>query len=91
MKKVTFSDGLPRGTVATFTHDDTLWFAYPQKKDQEISSVIDRLCGAISGVRNDLLRGINSHPDQAVWLVHILARAERAMELSRVKAQAWTM
>lgn len=91
MKKVTFSDGLPRGTVATFTHDDVLWFAYPQKKAAAMLLATDRAVGALSGVRDDLLRAINSHPAEAAWLVLILARANKVLELTREKIEAQTM
>lgn len=90
-KKVTFDDSLPRGTVGTFTHDGEMWFAYPQKKVSEIGVVLDRAVGVIERVHDDLVAWINDHPEDAVRVVHIMARTMRFKELSSEKARAWTI
>ena len=91
MKKLTFTDGLPRGTCATFTHDGQRWMAYPQEKVTAIAAVIDKLVGTLSGVRRELLWWINAHPEDAAWVVKILGRVNNIQEITKEKAEAWTM
>ena len=91
MKKLMFSDGLPRGTCATFTHEGQRWMAYPQDKVSALGSVIDRLVGALNGVRRDLIWWINAHPEDAAWVVEMLGRVEDHHEIAKQKAEAWTM
>ena len=90
-KKVTFDTSLPRGTCATFTHEGQRWIAYPQDKATAVATVVDRMLGALDGVRDDLLRWINTHPEDASRVVTIMARTNRAKALAREKVQAWTM
>lgn len=90
-KKVTFDTSLPRGTCATFTHEGTRWFAYPQDKVTAIGVVHTRILGAVNQVRDDLLRWINAHPEDAAHIAAIVARTDQAKALAREKVQAWTM
>lgn len=90
-KKVTFSEGLPRGTVGTFTHDGELWFAYPQPKVQAISGALDRAVGVVERVHDDLVAWINDHPEDAVRVVAIVGKTAAFKQLALEKVQAWTM
>lgn len=91
MRKVTFSDGLPRGTCATFTHDGELWFAYPQQKARAMTAATDLLLGTVMALHEDLLTWVNTHPEDAARAMQMMARTLRAQELAREKIQAWTM
>jgi len=91
MKKLTFSDYLPRGTCATFTHEGQQWTAYPQEKVSAVAAVIDRLIGALAGVRRDLIWMINAHPEDAVRMVEAIGRVDNRQEIAKEKAEAWTM
>lgn len=90
-RKVTFTDSLPRGTVGTFTHEGEMWFAYPQAKVSALAGTLDRTIGALDGVRDELIRWMNTHPEDAAHAVHALARADRGVDLAKEKAAAWTM
>jgi hypothetical protein len=90
-KKVTFDTALPRGTCATFTHEGQRWIAYPQDKAIAVATVVDRMLGCVDRVRDDLVRWMNAHPEDAAQLVPLLARTSRAKEFAREKVQAWTM
>jgi hypothetical protein len=70
-KAVTFSDGLPLGRDASFTHDDELWIAYPARKNARIVAVLDRLLGIYSTMTANVVRSLNEHPENAG--VHTLA------------------
>ena len=89
-KKVTFSTGLPRGTCATFTHEGERWIAYPQEKSRAVAAVVDQLLTSISMIHDDLLRWVNTHPEDAKRAMQMVARTLRAKELAKEKVQAWT-
>ena len=91
MRKVTFSEGLPRGTCGTFTHGGELWQAFPMKKMTEIGAVQTRALGALDRVHDDLVALINAHPEYAAGLAPMLTRTGRAKKLVEDKNQAWTM
>lgn len=90
-KKVTFSDGLPRGTCATFTHEGERWEAFPRKKMAEIGAIQVRVLATLSRVHDDLVAWVNAHPADATRVVHILARTGGAKQLIMDRNQAWTM
>lgn len=92
-KAVTFANGLPLGTHATFDHDGQKWIAYPARKDARIVAVMDRMLGILSRITEDALRSINAHPDNAqvaVLAASIVASARRATELASEKGKALT-
>ena len=88
-KKVTFAEGLPLGTRATFTHDGEAWIAYPQAKSNMVGAVIDQLIGTIDRVHGDLTRWINRRPEDAADIARIMSRIPPAQQLAREKVQAW--
>ena len=89
-KKVTFSDGLPRGACATFKHDGQLWFCYPQDKIQALSVVTDRMVGTISRLHAGLVDWINRHPEDSARVVKLMGSVASTRELALAKAEAWT-
>lgn len=89
-KKVTFDTRLPRGTCATFSHEGQRWVAYPQGKSRAVAAVTDRMLGVINAIHDDLLRWVNTHPEDAARVMPIMARTLRVQELAKEKVQAWT-
>ena len=94
---VTFADGLPLGTHATFKHDGQTWIAYPAPKNAAIVAVIDRILGLLSKITADALRSINGHPgnaELAAFASRVLSAAQRAdtsyEELAKDKVKAVT-
>lgn len=91
MRKVTFSRGLPRGTIATFNYEGQKWVAYPQEKFDAIQRVQNRLFATVERVHKDLLSWINAHPENASRVARILERTINAKQLMADAAVAWTM
>ena len=89
-KKVTFSDGLPNGACATFTHDGELWFAYPKPKIQALGVAMSRTIGTVSRLREGLVDWINAHPEDAAKVARLLGSVANAQQLALEKAEAWT-
>lgn len=92
-KQVTFTDGLPCGTRATFKHDDQFWVAYPASKDAAIVAVLDRLLGVLAKMNDQALRSINAHPDNPELMefaARILGTTAAARELAVDKREALT-
>ena len=89
-KKVTFSDGLPRGACATFKHDGELWFAYPKPKIQALGVAMSRTIGTVSRLREGLVDWINAHPEDAAKVARLLGSVANAQQLALEKAEAWT-
>ena len=89
-KKVTFSDGLPRGAVATFTHEGQLWFCWPQPKVQGLGVATDRMIGTIGRLHDGLVDWLNRHPEDANRIVLLLGSVASTRELALAKAAAWT-
>jgi predicted type IV restriction endonuclease len=92
--QVTFSIGLPLGTRATFNHDGELWIAVPAKKYQQITSVSDRLLGALSHIQKRMVSWLASNPgdtDRISMLLDTIARAEAIRREATIdKARAVT-
>jgi hypothetical protein len=80
---VTFHDGLPIGTRGIFTYEKQTWIALPIKKYTRIVTVIDRLLGAFSRVRTDMITMINDHPEDAARIATILEHTNRVRTLHR--------
>lgn len=94
---VTFNDGLPMGTRATFTHDGQTWIAYPVKKNAQIVAVMDKMLGILGRITDDALRSINTHPDNravtvlATSILKAMRRADTSYaELAAEKGAALT-
>jgi hypothetical protein len=90
--KVTFSDGLPLGTHASFTHEGERWIAVPLAKYNSVLAVTDRLIGVLGRVRGALTHVIGAFPSDAQQIgriLDILAIADTD-GLARDKAKAQT-
>ena len=94
-KEVTFCNGLPRGTCATFKHDGELWIAHPIKKYVRILTCLDRVIGVQERIIKDMTGWINNHPTDAPLLAMLAKSVGRARgfyaEVSEEKCQAVTM
>lgn len=82
-KKVTFSEGLPLGPRATFTHEGQLWIAYPASRHQKFAAVIDRLIGIHSRITTTMVDWVNSWPEDAERVVKIVEMTNRAQRLGK--------
>lgn len=93
-KQVTFGNGLPLGEHAVFKHEGKMWIAYPAKKNERILAVIDRMIGIYARITADMIRWINSHPQDAqrvAWLAENVGRAQALRaELVAEKTEAVT-
>lgn len=84
---VSFNDGLPLGTHATFKHNGEMWTAFPSKKYAAITTVTDRLIGALANIRGQMTRWVSSHPEDAERVVMILQTIARANEFEQQAIQ----
>lgn len=90
---VTFNDGLPLGTHASFKHESQHWIAFPLDKHQRILTVTDRLIGIMGRFQRELTNWLQQHPEDAGrvgMLLGLLARADatkRQAAVDKIKAQ----
>lgn len=93
--QVTFAKSLPMGTRGTFAHEGELWIAYPASKNRRINAALDRLIGNHNRIRKEMIRWINTRPQDAELVVHALEIAkgvdEFVNEIMVEKAEAITM
>lgn len=80
--KATFSDSLPMGTRATFTHDKQMWIAYPADKHQAIHGLVDRLIGIHAAITVNMVNWINQRPQDADLISKVLERTAVARKLT---------
>lgn len=91
--QIVFSTGLPLGRRGTFTHEGQRWIAVPQTKYQAITTVTDRLTGALAAVQRDITALLAAHPgdtDRINTILGILARADQVRKqalVDKVEAQ----
>lgn len=78
---VRFGTGLPLGEHAVFKHDGKMWIAYPANKQARIMAVIDRMIGIHARITADMVRWINSHPQDGERVAWLAAQAWRAQKL----------
>lgn len=87
-KKVTFTDWLPAGTQATFTHGGEQWVAWPLRKHQAHLTIVDRLLGGLNGLRRDCLAWINADPHDAARVARLLSIIQTAQRFATENAAA---
>lgn len=78
---VTFKDGLPLGQRATFTHEKTIWIAYPAAKLSAVHALVDRLVGIHAGIQAEMIRWINQRPQDADLITRVLDKTARARQI----------
>ena len=91
--QVTFDNGLPLGTHASFTHQGQRWIAVPATKYTAIVTVTDRLLGIIGRGRTALTHWINGQVTSSGDMARILGVLEilaTADELVHEKQKAQT-
>lgn len=84
---VTFNDGLPLGTHASFKHGGEYWIAVPATKYQRIVGVTDRLIGIMGRFQRELTNWLQQQPEDARrvgLLLGLLARGEVARQQAAV-------
>jgi hypothetical protein len=82
-KKVTFTNHLPMGQMGSFTHDDELWIAYPRSKNQAIFGLVDKLIGLHAGVQREMIRWLNTRPQDAELVAQVLKWTRQAQTIHR--------
>lgn len=80
---VTFGTGLPLGEHARFKHDSEFWIAFPARKNAQIFAVTDKLIGIYSGMLENVVRFLNSHPhsEETELVVSMLGSIARARKV----------
>lgn len=92
-RKLTFKTGLPLGRHATFTHEGQRWIAVPQTKYRDITTITDRLIGALGKIRDQATRWVAAHPGDAertLMLLAVIAHTDTLITescIDKVKAQ----
>lgn len=92
-RKITFKTGLPLGRHATFIHDKEEWIAVPRSKYRAITTVTDRLIGALDRIRGEATRWVSTHPHDAprtMLLLGIIGHADETAKAAtgdKIKAQ----
>jgi len=87
MRKLTFDDGLPIGTRATFKENGETWICLPKTKYVNLLTICDNLIGALNATRRDCISWINMWPSDAARVAKVLEIVARADEKARTAAQ----
>lgn len=81
--EIEFTTSMPLGTRGMFKRDNEFWIAIPLKKYTDICALVDRLVGMHAKTADDMVRWINTWPQDAPRVALVLSKVKEARRIHR--------